>query len=259
MKEAFENLARAKGYYHRHDILRTMASFAQALKQGASGQLFGADKMRFNGQVTEIVQLLNRTDEIRSALPEGLQYESGGEKKLFMTVVTRLKKLQEEAARLTEKEIEARKLNIDKLFLRGNKQLQANNPKDALESFKEAASLYVDEHVLFTLIGTRLLDAGLHKPALGYLSKAVEVDDGNENAHLALARARIALNEPDQALAGLQSAWKQLGHPTVELAVLLAQAAQKAGKDAVAKAAAAKAQEMDPLSSKVKKLLKQLR
>lgn len=259
MKEAFENLARAKGYYHRHDILRTMATFAQALKQGASGQLFGADKMRFTGQVTEIVQLLNRTDEIRNALPDGLQYESGGEKRLFMAVVTCLKKLQEEAARITEKEIEERKLNIDKLLIRGTKQLQSDNAKEALELFQEATSLYVDEHVLFTIIGTRLLDAGLHKPALDYLTKAVELDDGNENAHLALARTHIALDEPEQALAGLQSAWKQLGRPTVDLAVLLAQAAQKAGKDAVAKAAAAKALEMDPMSPKVKKLCKQLR
>ncbi|MFW5733833.1 MAG: tetratricopeptide repeat protein [Oceanidesulfovibrio sp.] len=258
MKEAFENLARAKGYYHRHDILRSMAVFAQSLKQAVKGPLYGTDKARYTGQVSEIVQLLNRTDEVLAHNPDGLDYASGGEKPLFISVVTLLKKLQDEAALASEKETEARKLKIDKLLIRGTRQLQANKPKDAVESFKEAASLYVDEHVLFTIIGSRLVDAGLHKPALAFLNKAVQVDDGNENAYLALARAKMALGEPDQACAILQKAWPRLSRPSVDMALLLSEAALAAGKMKTAKTAAAKALEMDPISLKAKKLLKKI-
>ncbi len=258
MKEAFENLARAKGYYHRHDILRALAAFAQALKQAAKGPLYGGDKLHFSGQTSEIVQLLNRTDEVRAHHPNGLSYTSGNEKPLFITVVQLLKKLQDEAAQLSEKETEARKLNIDRLLIRGTKQLQTKNAKEALESFKDAAALYVDEHVLFTIIGTRLVDAGLHKPALAFLNKAVQVDDGNENAYLALARARMALGDPDQACTILQNAWRQVDRTSVEMALLLAESALAVGKEKTAKAAAVKALDIDPLSTKAKKLLKKI-
>jgi Flp pilus assembly protein TadD len=102
------------------------------------------------------------------------------------------------------------------------------------------------------------VDAGLHKPALAFLTKAVQVDDGNENAHLALARAKLAIGEADQACAVIQSAWRQLARPSADMALLLAEAALAAGKEKTAKSAAAKALEMDPLSSKAKKLLKKL-
>ncbi|TVM15508.1 hypothetical protein DPQ33_14990 [Oceanidesulfovibrio indonesiensis] len=258
MKEAFENLARAKGYYHRHDILRAMAVFAQGLKQATDSSMFGTEKMRFTGQAQEIVQLLNRTDEVRTHHPGGLEYSSGNEKTLFIAVVQLLKKLQDEAARASEKETEARKLQIDRLLIRGTRQLQTKNVKEALESFREAAALYVDEHVLFTIIGTRLVDAGLYKPAITFLSKAIQVDDNNDNAYLALARARMALGEPDQACVILQNAWRQLDRPSLDMALLFAESALAAGKIKTAKAAAAKALDIDPLSAKAKKLIKKI-
>ncbi len=257
MKEAFEHLARAKGYFHRHEVFRALASLGNALKLTMESPLLGTDRMRFAGAVTEVIQLLNRTEEVRGSAPEGFKYAAGKEKALFAAVVALLRKLQNEAAQESEAEVETRKLRLDRHFLRGSRLLKKGAVADALASFKEAAALYVDEHALFTLIGMRLVEADQPKAALPYLMRAMTVDPGNDNACLALAKARLALGDPGQALETMHSAWERFS-PTPDLALTLAEAALAAGEHDTAASALAKALELDPLSTRAARLKRKL-
>ena len=78
LKSIKEELARAKGYFHRHEILRSMISVAAALKAVIGAPLYGRDKLEVGSALAEMVCLLNRADEVKKYAGGELKYQGQG-------------------------------------------------------------------------------------------------------------------------------------------------------------------------------------
>lgn len=179
VKTARDTLARAKAYFTRHDTERALESTVAALRIIVSGKANGPGRQEVDGMVREIVTLLNRTEEILAHYPKGIGYRKDIEKPLFGAYSKILKEMKEAAERKSHEEILTRKQKIDKNLNFGKKLLQAGKLKDAQELFDEAVTLYVDEHILFRLMGQACMEAKQAKMALRYLKKAMKVDPDN--------------------------------------------------------------------------------
>lgn len=199
--------------------------------------------------ILELIQLLNRTQEVRRHCPspDGLVMQKGKLKSLFQTLIGIIKKVKEEAEKESLEETRNRKLELDNNLIRGQKYLENKNLKDAEEAFQEAVNNYVDEHKLFYVIGSKLLEAGFPKQALTYLTKGLKVDPDPLIVAIASARAWIALEEWDKAEAALleHAAAAQATHDP-DLFALLAQAQARQGKAREALKSAAQGLQADP-------------
>jgi tetratricopeptide (TPR) repeat protein len=258
-KPILEELARARNHYHRHDVMRCMVSLATALKLTFEGQFVGRDKSLVENAVLEVVQLLNRTSEVRDHTPkgEGLGYVKGDFKSLFKMLLRIVKTIREEQKRESLEQTRARKLQMDTLLLRGGKALENKNLADAEEAFQEAATLYVDEHKLFYVIGNKLLAAGHPRLALKYLLQGLEKDPDPVLPTLAAAQACGQLKEYDKAEALLLPALKANPDPDLFLELAKVQAAANKLKQAYVNAG--KALQMDPAQQAARRLMTQLR
>ncbi len=258
-KAVTDELARAKAYYHRHEIKRTMISMATALKAMTTLQVVGSEKLRMIGTIQELVQSLNRTEEVQKYHPaKTLTYGRGGEKQLLKALLLLLKAIQEAE---NEESIEAtreRKLSLDHFVLRGVKSLENKKLADAEEAFQEAVKLYVDEHKLFFLIGSKLLAAGFARPSLRYLQKGIEVDPEGEQAFLLAARAYYQLDSVEKAEAVLRAAQERFGDDA-ERYELLGELLLRQKKIREALAAVRSALEMDPMLPRARKVLQAIK
>lgn len=257
-KTIMEELARSKGYYHRHEIMRAMISLATALKGLVESNVAGPTATQISGMVREQVQRLNRTEEVQGYAPDGLVFQRGGEKKLLLQLARIIKQAKEDAEKESEEAMAERKLQMDRLLLRGQKLLDVGKVADAEEAFQEAVGLYVDEHVLFCMIGQKLLDADQPKLALKYLQQGLEKDPDLEMAWRGAAEALIKLGEPDRAAGLLAKAQKRLGDGA-ERMVLLARAFDQKQEPGKALAAVKKALQIEPGLMRAKKLLPKLK
>lgn len=229
-KEVMENLARAKGYFHRHDVARAVLALAHGLKELVeSPQIVGRDKQSIQMAVAELAQLLGRTEEAQEHMLEGLLYERGKEKAFLKDCATFFKRLDAAAKAEQEAQTQARKLRMDRLLLRGGKLLEAGRLPEALQHYDEAASLHQDEDIIFTMIGRRLLEAGAAEQAAAWLAKAVATKDANISAWLAYGQALKALNRQEEATQACRDGLERIG-PRAELYLLLAQLEEQAGR-----------------------------
>lgn len=197
IKTIKEHLARARSYFHRHDLERALFSTLQGLGGiiKAGPNLTGRTEV--DSLLRELIGLYSRADEIREFYPNGLTFTKGKERPLYKALQHVLKKL--EAARLHKdlEEIRARKLRIDKLLAYGRKLLEVGKVKDAESAFQEAESLYVDEHSLFRLMGEAFYKAGQHKLATKYLRRAMKTEpDSKKPVELAIAAYKADGNVP---------------------------------------------------------------
>ncbi len=253
-KNIMEEIARGKGHFHHHDVNRALVSLALAMKSAASAQIFGRQKMELDMAVQEILQLLNRTEEVQQFLPEGIPFVKGGYKKLLGLLAALLKRIKEEASKESLEAIRERKLKIDNLLIRGQKLLEKKHLPDAEAAFQEAASLYVDEHKLFYVIGNKLMQAGAPQQALTYFRKGMEVDPDAESAFISAARAYEALKQYDKAEAVARNAIKKFGEEA-EILEILSIISMRNGKHKEAYTLARKALLKDPNLAKAKKIM----
>lgn len=258
-KPIMEELARARNYFHRHEILRSMISLATAVKSTATSQLLGRDKSLVENALQEIVQLLNRTEEVQkySKNPDGLVLERGKFKALFLNLMHIIKTMRDEAAKETEEQTRKRKLELDSNLGRGQKFLDAGNLGEADNAFQEALKCYVDEHKLFYMIGSKLLQAGHPRPALKYLLKGLEVDPEPLPLVLTAAQAYMQLKQPDKAENVLSQHIKGCRDPEAYALLAQAQAIQK--KPDAAIRSAARGLKLDPGHKLSRKMYTQLK
>lgn len=249
-----EELARAKGHFHHHDVNRALVSLALAMKGAASAQIFGRQKLELERAVQEMVQLLNRTDDVLQYLPEGIVFAKGGYKKLLGQLAALLQRIKEEAAKESLEATRERKLKMDNLLIRGQKYLENKNLADAAAAFQEAVSLYVDEHKLFFVIGNKLMHAGIPQQALPYFLKGMEVDSDAENTYISAAKAYEALKQYDKAEQVARKSIKKYGEAPETLEILSLVSLRK-GKGKEAYALARKALLKDPSLIKAKKIM----
>ncbi len=253
-KNIMEELARARGHYHHHDVHRALVSLTLAMKAAAGAQIFGRQKMELDMAVQEILQLLNRTEDVQQFLPEGINFAKGGYKRLLGLLVALLKRIKEEAGKESLEQTRERKLKIDNLLIRGQRSLEKKHLAEAEAAFQEAASLYVDEHKMFYVIGSKLVSAGFPKQALLYFRKGMEVDSDAEACFISAATAYEALKQFDKAELVARNAIKKYGE-AAETLEILALVNLRNGKNKEAYALARKALLMDPNLRKAKKIM----
>lgn len=258
-KAIMEELARARNYFHRHDVLRTMISVATAIKTALTVPLAGRDKSLIENGVQEIVQMLNRTQEVKRYCTdqEGLVMRRGQLKPLFKSLMVIIKTVREEALRESEEQIRNRKLEMDNQLLRGFKFLEGGNAAEADQAFQEAVKLYVDEHKLFVMIGNKLLQAGLARPALKFFLRGLEVDPEPRALAVATARAYAALGEHAKAEALLLRHAKGCDDP--DLFAVLAQVQVKQDKQQEGLRSSAMGLRLDPAHKACRQLFGALR
>ncbi len=253
-KIIMEELARARNHYHRHDVMRCMVSLATALKQALEVKVFGREKSLVENAVLEVVQLLNRTSEVRDYCSgeEGLVLARGDLKSLFKSLLFVIRTIREEQKKESLEQTRARKLQMDNLLLRGHKAVDHRHLDDAEEAYQEAVSLYVDEHKLFYVIGSKLLEAGYPRLALKYLSQGLEKDPEPTMPSLAAAKAYALVDEPAKAEGLLVKSLKEQMDPELFLELARVQASQGRLKPAYTNAG--RALQMDPALQAARKL-----
>lgn len=258
-KPIMEELARARNNFHRHDVLRAMVSLATAVKAAAQAQLVGREKSLVENALQEVVQLLNRTQEVSEHCPnhDGLILQKGKLKPLFQDLMATIKNLRDAAATETLEQTRNRKLELDSQLGRGQKFLDAGNPGEAENAFQEALKNYVDEHKIFYMIGVKLQQAGQARAALKYLLKGLEVDPEPLPLVLSAARSYTQLEEHAKAEALLMQHVKGLRDP--EAFAILAQAQAAQNKADAALRSAAYGLKIDPGHKGSRKMFSQLK
>lgn len=187
-RKAKEYLARAKAYFQRHEVMRSLEAVTGALKLMQAG-VAGQDKTSIDSALREMIQLLNRTDEIKTHFPKGLAFQPGMEKALYVALSGLLQALQQAQELETYTQTLERKNKLDKLYNYGAKLLEAGKVQDAEGAFQEAIVLYVDEHALFRMIGEACLAVKQPKMAAKYLKQALKIGNEKEIVGRLLVRA----------------------------------------------------------------------
>ncbi len=187
-RKAKEHLARAKAYFQRHEVLRSMEETAAALEEMARG-VSAADRLHLEPALRELFQLLNRTEELRSAFPKGIGYRPGVEQPLHSAFCALIRRIQAAKDRESYEETLARKQKLDKLLGYGKKLLEAGKVQDADSAFQEATALYVDEHSLFRIMGEASMNAGQARMAARYLKRAFKIENQSAEIGALLVRA----------------------------------------------------------------------
>jgi len=255
IKDVLEEFARAKIYFHRHDVLRSMISLLSGLKKYVKLPPLTSERQTVEGVLREIVLLLNRTEEVKKyTARKALTWERHGAKHLLMELAQTLKAYKEASEQESLEATRQRKLKMDQLLLRGSKALELKKLPEAEEAFQEATTLYVNEHKLFYMIGAKLLTAGFAQLAVKFLQKGVEVDPDSDRTYFLLAKAFAGFEEFDKAEASLLKAQELFGEDADRLA-LQSQILLKQKKIHEAQTAARRALELDPNQAEAKKIL----
>lgn len=197
-RQTREFLARAKAYFHRHDVPRALAATAAGAQGVVEGGIAGRDLTELQGALREMVQLLSRDEEVlaraTAIAPRGLTYEKGAEKQLLAMLTSILRVMRDEQEQETYEQAIARKQQLDKLLLHGKRLLEQKKVAQADAVFTEAVNFYRNEHRLFLLMGQAMLEAGEPKRALRHLRKAMETGTDAEQVgqlhDMALARSK---------------------------------------------------------------------
>lgn len=187
-RQAKEHLARAKAYFQRHEVLRSLEALTAALRAVQDG-VSGVDKVAVDSAMREVMQMLSRAEEVLVYFPKGIPFRPGSEKALYAAlskVMERIRLAKEQESYLETLE---RKQKLDKLLNYGRKLLEAGKVQDAEGAFQEALECYVDEHILFRMIGEACLAVKQPRMAARYLKRGVKVDKDPKLVGTLLVRA----------------------------------------------------------------------
>ncbi|MFV0348537.1 MAG: hypothetical protein ACK5JO_08110 [Halodesulfovibrio sp.] len=187
-KQAKEHLARAKAYFQRHDVMRTLEAVVNALQIMQKG-ISGPDKVAADSGLREMIGLLNRTEEISTRFPKGVPFKPGIERQLYTLFNQVLQSIRMAQERESYTQTLERKQKLDRLLNYGRKLLEAGKVQDAEGAFQEAVECYVDEHAMFRMMGEACLAVKQPRMAAKYLKQAVKVDKDRTRAGQLLVRA----------------------------------------------------------------------
>lgn len=223
-KAVRENIARAKFYTQRGDILRAMRTLAQTMGLLAQGKIVGRERIEIGIFLEEAVRLLAEHDMMKRLLPSGLKYAKGMEREVAIQL-TRMADALEEAMRKRRMEERRKKLvELDELILTGQDHLRAKEPLEARRLFRKALEQFGDEPGLPVDIGTRLFMAGLVAEAMEYFQKGMEVNPGDVRAYNFLSQCYEAMGDADKAEDMIRAILRRFG-PNEMLYVRLGKAA----------------------------------
>ncbi|MBF0480470.1 MAG: hypothetical protein HQK81_00715 [Desulfovibrionaceae bacterium] len=250
-----EDLARAKSFYQRNDVQRSLMSLGSALRGLLECRIAGPEKARIDTMLREGYQNANKFDKVREFAPKGLAYVKGDEKSMLAALLPVVRQIDEALKRESLEAMRARKLLIDQMVIKGNKLLADKNINEAMRCFREAAAEFKDETGLFPLVATRLIDTGNFKQSIEFSRRAVFESPANPRAYDLLQTGLIKSGDWDAGDKFFAEAQKQLGDNAF-LLQLLAVVKAKRGDFPGAAAAAAKALALDPALEQAAKILK---
>jgi len=223
-KHVREQIARAKFYLQRKDVLRSLRVLAQALGVLVGAQIVGRERIEIGILMEEAIRLLMEQETLKRAVPGGLVYKKGQERELAACLTRMADALAAVLERAQVEERRKRLAELDELVLAGQNELDNKQPLEARKHFRRAMELFGDEPGLLVDLGNRLMLAGLVAEASEYFQKSMETAPTDARAYTFLAQCQDALGEGLKAEEVLKAAIRRFG-PNEFLLVRLAKGA----------------------------------
>ena len=173
-------------------MVRALSCFVAGL-QGLGGNAPPSD---IRGDIREALQLLIRDGQVKALLPDGQCAYAPGQEKELLALFTKIHDQIKEAAETENRETAlARKIKLDQAYNAGKKLLEQGRVSEADASFAEAVLAYKDEHRLFCMIASLLVDAKEVVRAGPYLKKGLEALPGDPDLLELLELAHVLHQE----------------------------------------------------------------
>ncbi|MDR2893450.1 MAG: hypothetical protein LBV80_10275 [Deltaproteobacteria bacterium] len=220
-----QNIARAKGYLRRNEVLRAIECLISAAEIFQPQKVMGKGRFETEVHLQESVEELSREPTVAAFLqslskgkPPVISYVSGGEEKLAATlkVIHKVLKerLEEQATQACES-IEARRESLWEQGVAALAEGQAPKGKGILRRLGDE---FGDEPDVLTNIGEALLNAKLLFEAADFLEASMDKFPKDSKAFSLLIKCRMELREYEKVEALYQKALKQFGpHPATLL------------------------------------------
>ena len=192
IREIRENLGRVRTSFQRNEMIRAVNCFVEGLRAlGGS-----APPTDLRGDIREALQLLVRDEQVKTLLPDGQCAYTPGQEKELLALFTKIHDQLKEAAETEDRASAlARKIKIDQAYNAGKKLLEQGRVSEADASFAEAVLAHKDEHRLFYMIASLLVEAGEVVRAGPYLKKGLEALPNDPELMALLERARALRQE----------------------------------------------------------------
>ena len=188
IRQIRENLGRVRTSFQRNETVRALSYFIAGLR-GLGGSAPPTD---IRGDIRDAVMLLVRDEQVKALLPGGQYGYTPGQEKALLAFFTKIHDQLKEAAETESHEAAlARKIKLDQAYNAGKKLLEQGKVSEADASFAEALLAYKDEHRLFYMIASLLVDAKEVVHAGPYLKKGLEALPGDPELMELLERARV--------------------------------------------------------------------
>jgi tetratricopeptide (TPR) repeat protein len=188
IRQIRENFGRVRTSFQRNEMVRALSYFIAGLQElGGS-----APPTDIRGDIRDAVMLLVRDAQIKALLPGGQYGYTPGQEKELLALFTKIHDQLKEAAETESHEAAlARKIKLDQAYNAGKKLLEQGKVSEADANFAEAVLAYKDEHHLFYMIASLLVDAKEVARAGSYLKKGLEILPGDQELMELLERARV--------------------------------------------------------------------
>jgi tetratricopeptide (TPR) repeat protein len=188
VRQIRDSFGRVRTSFQRNEMIRALKFFVAGL-QGLGGSAPPTD---IRGDIREALQLLVRDEQVKALLPGGQYSYTPGQEKELLALFTKIYDQLKEAAETEVREVAlARKIKLDQSYNAGKKLLEQGKVSEADASFAEAVLAYRDEHRLFYMIASLLVDAKEVVRAGPYLKKGLEALPGDPELMELLERARV--------------------------------------------------------------------
>jgi predicted Zn-dependent protease len=187
IRQIRENFGRVRTSFQRNEMLRALNCFVAGL-QGLGGSAPPTD---IRGDIREALQYLVRDEQVKALLPEGQHGYTPGQEKELLALFTTIRDQIKTAAETEDYESAlARKIKLDQAYNAGKKLLEQGRVSEADASYAEAVLAYRDEHRLFYMIASLLVDAREVVRAGPYLKKGLDALPSDPELMALLERVR---------------------------------------------------------------------
>lgn len=210
-KEIREDIARAKAFVQRDDLLRSLGALRSALKLLAKSKVFGVERFEIDALLDEALREVGGHKTLKKVLPSGLRHARGKTVQLYRTVDKLYVKLEQAMERARVERQRGRMAELDDLLITAQEKLKENDEMEARKLFRRASERFKDVPGLYSDIGTRMMMGGLIQEAVEYLNKALEKNPRDQRAHSSLITCLEGLGEPAKAEEAMKTAIKHLG------------------------------------------------
>lgn len=210
-KNIREDIARARAAAQKNDLLKTLEYLRDAAKGAGSAKVFGREKFEIEALLVEALKDLNRLKTMQKVLPNGVNYQRGKERELFVLLHRLHEKLRQAIDKARIRRERERMNRLDELLGAARAKLREKEEMEARKLFRRAAEEFKDVPGLLSDIGTRMVMGGLVAEAVEYLGRAIELNNRDQRAHQSLIMCHEALGDLAKAEDAVNTAIRFLG------------------------------------------------